>query len=39
MGLGNKLQFIIHEPIAVSEYSFEELLQQTEKAIVNSIKN
>ena len=39
MGLGNKLQFIIHEPIAVSEYSFEELSQQTEKAIVNSIKN
>jgi 1-acyl-sn-glycerol-3-phosphate acyltransferase len=39
MGLGNKLQFIIHEPIAVSEYSFEDLIQQTEKTIVSSIKN
>ncbi len=39
MGLGNKLQFIIHEPIAVSEFSFDELLQQTEKTIVESIKN
>ena len=38
MGLGNKLQFIIHEPIAVSEFSFEDLIQKTEKAIVNSIK-
>jgi 1-acyl-sn-glycerol-3-phosphate acyltransferase len=39
MGLGNKLQFIIHEPIAVSKYSFEELLEKTENAIVSSIKN
>ena len=39
MGLGNKLQFIIHEPIAVSEHSFDELSQQTEKAIVDSIKS
>jgi len=39
MGLGNKLQFIIHEPIAVSEHSFEDLMAQTEKEIVQSIKN
>lgn len=38
MGLGNHLQFIIHEPIAVSAFSFEELIQKTESAVVNSIK-
>ncbi len=38
MGLGNKLQFIIHEPIAVKDYSFEELIQKTESTIVNAIK-
>jgi 1-acyl-sn-glycerol-3-phosphate acyltransferase len=39
MGLGNRLQFIIHEPIAVKEYSFDELMVKTEQAIVQSIKN
>jgi 1-acyl-sn-glycerol-3-phosphate acyltransferase len=39
MGLGNHLQFIIHEPIAVKDFSFEELIQKTESAVVNSIKN
>jgi 1-acyl-sn-glycerol-3-phosphate acyltransferase len=29
MGLGNSLQFIIHEPIAVSAYSFDELMSKT----------
>jgi 1-acyl-sn-glycerol-3-phosphate acyltransferase len=38
MGLGNKLQFIIHNPIAVNAFSFEELMQKTESTIVNSIK-
>ena len=38
MGLGNKLEFIIHEPMAVKDFSFEELIEKTEKAVVQSIK-
>ncbi len=38
MGLANKLEFIIHEPLAVSKYSFEELLEKAEQAVKNSIK-
>jgi 1-acyl-sn-glycerol-3-phosphate acyltransferase len=38
MGLGNNLQFIIHEAIAVNEYPFEELMQKTEKSVTQSIK-
>lgn len=38
MGLGNKLQFIIHDPIAVRDFSFEELSLKTENAITQSIK-
>jgi len=39
MGLGNRLQFIIHEPLAVKDYSFEELMEKTEQAVKQSIKN
>ena len=39
MGLGNKLEFTIHEPLSVKEYSFEELMQKTESAVVSAIKN
>jgi len=38
MGLGNNLQFIIHEAIPVSEFSFEEIMEKTEKAVTQSIK-
>jgi 1-acyl-sn-glycerol-3-phosphate acyltransferase len=38
MGLGNNLEFIIHEPIAVSSMSFEKLIEKTEKAVVQSLK-
>jgi 1-acyl-sn-glycerol-3-phosphate acyltransferase len=38
MGLGNKLQFIIHEAIPVKDITFEELMEKTEKAIIKSIK-
>jgi 1-acyl-sn-glycerol-3-phosphate acyltransferase len=38
MGLGTKMEFIIHEAIAVKEHSFEELMQKTEAAIVQSLK-
>ena len=39
MGLGNRLEFIIHDPIAVKDFTFEEIMIKTEKAIVQSLKN
>jgi 1-acyl-sn-glycerol-3-phosphate acyltransferase len=39
LGLGNRLTFTIHEPIAVSSLSFDELMQKTESAVTGSIKN
>lgn len=39
MGLGTRLQFIIHEPLAVKDFSFEELMEKTENAVKQSIKN
>lgn len=39
MGLGNRLQFIIHEPMAVNAYAFDELSQKTEAAIVGAIQH
>lgn len=38
MGLGNRLKFTIHQPLKVSEYSFEELMEQTEKTITQRIQ-
>ena len=38
MGLGNKLEFIIHEPMAVKDYSFVELMSKTEDTIIKSLK-
>ena len=38
MGLGNHLQFIIHEAIAVKDFPFEVLMEKTEKAVIQSIK-
>ena len=38
MGLGNKLEFIIHKPIAVKDYAFEEIASKTEETILKSIK-
>jgi len=38
MGLGNHLQFIIHDAIPVASISFEELMENTEKSITQSIK-
>ncbi|TDP59976.1 lysophospholipid acyltransferase family protein [Flavobacterium dankookense] len=39
MGLGTKIKFIIHEPISVEENTFEEIMEKTETAVVQSIKN
>jgi 1-acyl-sn-glycerol-3-phosphate acyltransferase len=38
MGLGNHLQFIIHEAIPVKEFTIEEVMIKTEKAVTHSIK-
>lgn len=38
MGLGNRLQFIVHEPMEVKAHTFEELMQKTESAVVESIQ-
>jgi len=39
MGLGNRVEFIIHEAIPVKAYPFEELMERVEKAVVQSIRN
>ncbi len=38
LGLGVRITHTVHQPLKISEYSFEELLEKTEKAIVNDIK-
>lgn len=38
MGLGNRLTFTIHEPMAVKDYAFEELIQKAEAAVVSKIQ-
>ncbi|TRX32067.1 1-acyl-sn-glycerol-3-phosphate acyltransferase [Flavobacterium sp. ZT3R18] len=37
-GLGNRLTFVVHEAIAVTDYSFGEIVEKTEAAIVKGIK-
>lgn len=39
MGLGNKLEFIIHPAIAVKDFSFEEIIKKTEDTVVKGIKH
>jgi 1-acyl-sn-glycerol-3-phosphate acyltransferase len=38
LGLGNRLTFTIHKPMAVKDFSFEEILEKSEKVIVENIK-
>jgi 1-acyl-sn-glycerol-3-phosphate acyltransferase len=38
LGLGNRLTFTVHKPLAVSEYDFAELMEKTENAVVKGIK-
>lgn len=38
LGLGNRLTFTIHNPLSVKDLSFEDIMQKTEKAIVERIK-
>ncbi len=37
-GLGNHLTFTVHQPLAVKDYTFEELMQKTERAVISAIK-
>jgi len=37
-GLGNRLTFTVHKPMAVKDYTFEEIMQKTEAAVVQGIK-
>ena len=39
LGLGNHLTFTVHKPFAVSEFSFAEIMEKTERVIVQGIKN
>lgn len=38
-GLGNHLTFVVHEPLAVKDYSFDEIFEKTRTEIINGIKN
>ena len=38
LGLGNRLTFTVHKPLAVKEYDFAELMEKTETAVVQGIK-
>ena len=38
LGLGNRLTFVLHKPLAVSEYDFAELMEKAESAVVKGIK-
>lgn len=37
MGLGSRLQFVVHQPIPVGGNSADEILQKTEQKVINSI--
>jgi 1-acyl-sn-glycerol-3-phosphate acyltransferase len=39
LGLGNHLTFTVHKPLLVKEMSFEEILEKTERAVIEGIKN
>lgn len=38
MGLGTKMEFIVHNPIAVKDFAIEEIIFQTEKVITENIR-
>ncbi len=38
LGIGNRLEFIFHEPIAVKDVSFDEIVVRTEETIIKNIK-
>jgi 1-acyl-sn-glycerol-3-phosphate acyltransferase len=38
LGLGNRLTFVMHKPLKVSEYEFTDLIEKAESAVVQGIK-
>jgi 1-acyl-sn-glycerol-3-phosphate acyltransferase len=38
LGLGNRLTFVMHKPLKVSEYDFNDLIEKAESAVVEGIK-
>ena len=38
-GLGNKITFTVHKPLAVKDYGIDDLMKMTEQAVVQAIKN
>jgi 1-acyl-sn-glycerol-3-phosphate acyltransferase len=37
LGLGNRLSFTVHKPLKVNEFDFAEIMQRTEKVIIEGI--
>lgn len=37
LGLGNRITFTVHKPMAVKDFSFEELMKETEEVITKSL--
>lgn len=38
LGLGNRLTFVVHKPLAVKDYDFADLMKEIEIAVVQGIK-
>jgi 1-acyl-sn-glycerol-3-phosphate acyltransferase len=38
LGLGNRLTFVIHKPLAVKDFDFKDLIEKTESEVVKGIK-
>jgi 1-acyl-sn-glycerol-3-phosphate acyltransferase len=39
LGVGNKLTFTVHTPLAVASMSFPDIFEKTEKAVTGAIRN
>lgn len=39
LGVGNKLTFTIHPPMAIASMPFPEIFEKTEKAVTGAIRN
>jgi 1-acyl-sn-glycerol-3-phosphate acyltransferase len=37
LGIGNKIMITLHQPISVKDTPFQELFEQTEKAVTSAI--
>lgn len=39
LGIGNKLEFIIHDPVKVEDMTFSDIFDYTQRSVIESIKN